>query len=297
MYGASQLCGSRVRVVFAVRLCGAYMIRVLVFDSGVGGLSVLDAIARSGAGLELDYLADTAWLPYGGKPDGDVAARVPALLDAISQQWAPDVVVIACNTASTIALEGARARLAMPVVGVVPPIKPAAAATKSGVIGLLATPATIRRPYTQDLIARFAADKIVIRVGSTALVDAAEAKLRGGQVDFRAIDDPIAALFAAPDGEAIDVVALSCTHFPLLLPELQAATPVRACQWIESGAAVARRVVELTAPPVGHSRACRAAFTDATSAEQLRTAFVSRGFEAFHLAEEAPEQRFSLRPM
>lgn len=131
--------------------------RVLVFDSGVGGLSVFDAIAASGFALELDYVADNAWLPYGLKSDADLRARVPALLHSMVQQWTPDLVVVACNTASTIALDAVRAALTVPVVGVVPPIKPAAAITRTGVIGLLATPATVRRAYTNDLITQFAA--------------------------------------------------------------------------------------------------------------------------------------------
>ena len=109
--------------------------RVLVFDSGVGGLSVFDAIAASKHALVLDYAADNAWLPYGLKSDEDLRARVPALLSSLVAQWAPDVVVVACNTASTIALEQVRAALSIPVVGVVPPIKPAAAQTQTGVIG------------------------------------------------------------------------------------------------------------------------------------------------------------------
>src|SRR5262245_50651678 len=125
--------------------------RVLVFDSGVGGLSVFDAIAASGKALELDYAADNAWLPYGLKSDAELRARVPALLAALAGQWSPDLIVVACNTASTIALDAVRAAVSVPVVGVVPPIKPAAALTRAGVIGLLATPATVRRAYTNDL--------------------------------------------------------------------------------------------------------------------------------------------------
>ena len=120
------------------------MKRVLVFDSGVGGLSVLDAIVASGHVLELDYVADNAWLPYGLKSDAELQARVPALLTSLVAQWSPEIVVVACNTASTIALDQTRAALGVPVVGVVPPIKPAAALSKTGVIGLLATPATVR---------------------------------------------------------------------------------------------------------------------------------------------------------
>src|SRR5215475_10984891 len=190
--------------------------RVLVFDSGVGGLSVFDAIAVSGAALELDYVADTAWLPYGLKSDAELRARVPALLHSMAQQWSPDLVVVACNTASTIALDAVRAALTVPVVGVVPPIKPAAALTRTGVIGLLATPATVRRAYTNDLIAQFAADKRVVRFGSAALVAAAEQKLRGEQVDKSAIAEAMEGLFGAPGGAELDVVALACTHFPLL---------------------------------------------------------------------------------
>src|SRR5689334_16343373 len=211
--------------------------RVLVFDSGVGGLSVFDAIAASGAELELDYVADNAWLPYGLKSDAELRSRVPALLHSMTQQWAPDLVVLACNTASTIALDAVRAALTIPVVGVVPPIKPAAALTRTGIIGLLATPATVRRAYTNDLIAQFAPDKRVIRFGSAALVAAAEEKLRGEPVKAAAIAEAIEGLFGAPGGGELDVVALACTHFPLLDKELREAAP-RACLWLDSGEAI-----------------------------------------------------------
>lgn len=251
--------------------------RALVFDSGVGGLSVLDAIAASGMGLELDYAADNAWLPYGLKSDADLRARVPALLTALTAQWAPDVVVIACNTASTIALDAVRAALTIPVVGVVPPVKPAALLTQTGVIGLLATPATVRRAYTDDLITRFAADKRVIRFGSAALVEAAERKLRGETVDNTAITEAIDGLFGAPGGAEIDVVALACTHFPLLRAELEAAAP-RPCVWLDSGEAIARRVREVVSAQDGATRARNAGFTDSTSVGALRAALASRAF-------------------
>ncbi|TPW07174.1 MAG: glutamate racemase [Alphaproteobacteria bacterium] len=183
--------------------------RALVFDSGVGGLSVLDAIVNAGLAVDLDYVADNAWLPYGEKPDAALVARVPALIRALVDEWAPDAVVIACNTASTIALDAVRAAIAAPVVGVVPPIKPAAEATKTGVIGLLATPATVARPYTDELIAKFAADKTVIRFGSTALVDAAERVLAGGEVNREAVAEALHGLFDAPGGDRLDVVALA----------------------------------------------------------------------------------------
>jgi len=264
------------------------MKRVLVFDSGVGGLSVLDAIAVRQHALELDYVADNAWLPYGLKSDAELRARVPALLQRLVEQWRPEAVVVACNTASTIALDAVRAVLTVPVVGVVPPIKPAAALTRTGVIGLLATPATVRRTYTDDLIAQFAADKKVVRHGSAPLVQAAEQKLRGDQPDASALAEALNGLFGAPDGAEIDVVALACTHFPLLTQELAAAAP-RAAVWLDSGEAIARRLAHVLAAEAGAARVRFAGFTDAASARALHPALQARGFAAFMQIRPAPE--------
>lgn len=250
--------------------------RALVFDSGVGGLSVLDAIVDAGLAIDLDYVADNAWLPYGEKPDAALVARVPALVRALVDAWAPDAVVIACNTASTIALDAVRAAIALPVIGVVPPIKPAAEATKTGVIGLLATPATVARPYTDELIAKFAIGKTVIRFGSTALVGAAERVLAGDELDGRAIDEAIDALFGHPRGGDLDVVALACTHFPLLRVALAAAAP-RPVLWLDSGAAIARRLKDVLALEEGAARLRRAGFTSSID-RRAWTAFEARGF-------------------
>lgn len=261
--------------------------RVLVFDSGVGGLSVLDAIARTEFALELDYVADNAWLPYGLKSDADLRARVPALLAQLCEQWTPAAVVVACNTASTIALADVRAALSVPVVGVVPPIKPAAEMSRSGMIGLLATPATIRRAYTDDLIAQFAANRSVIRFGSSALVEAAEAKLRGDALDGAAITEAIDGLFRVEGGDRLDAVALACTHFPLLADELSAAAP-RAVSWLDSGAAIARRVGQVTGASGGTPNMRRAGFTDIAQAGALRGALAARGFTEFAQIGAAP---------
>lgn len=268
--------------------------RVLVFDSGVGGLSVLDAVAASGHAFVLDYAADNAWLPYGLKTDEQLRARVPALLSRLVEQWAPDAVVVACNTASTIALDQVRTALTIPVVGVVPPIKPAAALTQTGVIGLLATPATVQRAYTDDLITQFADGKRVIRFGSTALVEAAERKLRGGPVDKSAIEEAINGLFGAAGGADIDVVALACTHFPLLADELAGAAP-RQCLWMDSGAAIARRLANVLIAEAGTPRVQRAAFTSGDSARALLRAFEARGFSDFSHIADAPS--FQVAPL
>lgn len=263
--------------------------RVLVFDSGVGGLSVLDAIAASDALLQLDYLADNAWLPYGLKSDAQLRERVPALLSRVSEDWAPDLIVVACNTASTIALEAVRTALTIPIVGVVPPIKPAAALTRTGVIGLLATPATVQRPYTNELIAQFAAGARVVRVGSAALVEAAERKLAGAPASDTAAAAAQACteLFGAPGGGEIDVVALACTHFPLLARELAAAAP-RPCVWLDSGEAIARRVRQLLIAPPGRPQLRQAGFTDAAAMRPAYPAFRARGFSDFQSVGPAP---------
>jgi glutamate racemase len=266
------------------------MKRALVFDSGVGGLSVFDAIASAGFALEIDYIADNAWLPYGLKSDAELQDRVPALLASLAAQWKPDIVVVACNTASTIALEQVRAALATPVVGVVPPIKPAAALTRTGTIGILATPATVRRAYTSDLIAEFAPDKRVIRFGSAALVAAAEAKLRGEPAPQSAITEAIEGLFGAPGGADLDVVALACTHFPLLAAELAVAAP-RACVWLDSGEAIARRVGHVLIAEQGVTTFRSAGFTDYAAAQAVLPAFHARGFAQFAQIGAAPEFR------
>jgi glutamate racemase len=210
---------------------------------------------------------------------------------ALATQLAPDVVVLACNTASTIALDAVRARLAQPVVGVAPPIKPAAALSRSRVIGLLATPATIHRAYTNDLAARFAADAHIVRFGSTALVEAAEAKLARRADPGGAVREAIAGLFGAPRGAEIDVVALACTHFPLLGAELAQAAP-RAVEWLDSGAAIARRVAAVSGCGEGAASARIAAFSGAPDPALLRNAFARRGF--FHYAAIGAPDAFEL---
>lgn len=216
----------------------------LVFDSGVGGLSVAADIRRAWPGLHLVYVADNAFLPYGEKTEAQLIARVPDLLAHWEAVYHPQLIVIACNTASTIVLPACRARLSVPIIGTVPAVKPAAAQSLSKVIGLLGTPGTVKRAYTDQLIADFANDVQVIRHGSTGLVAIAEAKLRGEAVDIDAVAREIAPIFAPPFGAQIDHIVLACTHFPLLREELAQAAP-HAVSWIDSGSAIARRVGQL----------------------------------------------------
>ena len=218
---------------------------LLLFDSGVGGLSVLAEVRKLLPDAPVIYAADNAGLPYGTKTEAQVAARVCGLLGRMAERFAPRLICIACNTASTIALGMVRDVLHVPVVGTVPAIKPAAAMTKTGTIGLLGTEATIRQRYVDSLEAEFAGGKRLLRFGAGELVAAAEAKLRGEPVDPAVYARAAAGLRSQPGGEAIDTLVLACTHFPLVADELvQAFGPGVA--FIDGAAGIARRVADLT---------------------------------------------------
>ncbi|MGQ0660237.1 glutamate racemase [Sphingosinicella sp.] len=218
---------------------------LLIFDSGVGGLSVLAEIARLMPTAPIVYAADSGGFPYGTKTEREVTARVPALLGRLEERYDPALIVIACNTASTIALDWVRAALDLPVVGTVPAIKPAAALSKTRTIGVLGTEATVVQPYVDRLAAEFAADCTVIRHGSAELVELAEAKLRGEPADADAYRAILAGLLNQPGGERIDTVVLACTHFPLVREELEAASP-RPLAFVDGAAGIARRTQWLT---------------------------------------------------
>jgi glutamate racemase len=218
---------------------------VLFFDSGVGGLSVLAPTAALLPHAPLVYVADSAGFPYGTRSESEIAARVPALLGRLAERFEPRLIVIACNTASTIALAAVRAALDVPIVGTVPAIKPAALLSETRVIGVLGTDATVRQPYVDDLAARFANDCTVLRHGSAELVEMAEAKLAGNAPDPERLRGVLDGLFAQPGGERMDVIVNACTHFPLLERELAAVAshPVR---FVDGGPGIARRVAHLT---------------------------------------------------
>lgn len=217
---------------------------LLFFDSGVGGLSVLGPTRELLPNAPIVYAADSAGYPYGTKSEAEIASRVPALLGRLVERFQPRLVVIACNTACTIALDQVRAALDLPVVGTVPAIKPAAEITKSGVIGVLGTEATIRQPYVDDLAERFAGHCTVLRYGSPELVALSEAKLAGEPVSVEQVRKAALPLFEQDRGGDIDTVVLACTHFPLLDQELAEAFP--GLNWVDGGAGIARRIAYLT---------------------------------------------------
>lgn len=217
---------------------------LLIFDSGVGGLSVLRPIRALLPFAPIVYVADSAGFPYGTKSAEEIAARVPALLGRLVGRFDPELVVIACNTASTIALDAVRAALDLPIVGTVPAIKPAAALSKTRVIGVLGTDATVRQPYVDRLSAEFASDARVIRHGSAELVELAEAKLRGETPDPAALARILRGLLDQPGGDRIDAIVLACTHFPLVRDELTAAAP-RPIMFVDGSEGIARRIAHL----------------------------------------------------
>jgi glutamate racemase len=218
---------------------------ILLFDSGVGGLTVLAELRKLLPQAPVIYAADNAGLPYGDKSEAQVAARVAGLLGRMTERLHPRLACIACNTASTIALDAVREVLEIPVVGTVPAIKPAAAMTRTGVIGLLGTEATIRQGYVDRLEAQFAADKTLLRLAAPELVSAAEARIRGEKVDGAVVIRAVEALRAMPGGKDIDTVVLACTHFPLLEPELAAAFGP-GIGFVHGAEGIARRIAALT---------------------------------------------------
>ena len=239
---------------------------ILFFDSGVGGLSVLGPTRALLPHAPIVYAADSAGFPYGTKSEGQLAARVPALLGRLVERYHPRLAVIACNTASTIALDHVRAALDIPVVGTVPAIKPAAEMSKSRVIGVLGTEATVRQPYVDNLAREFAADCAIVRHGSAELVALAEAKLAGEDVGQTAMEAAVAPLRKTAK---LDTVVLACTHFPLLEDELAAALP--GVSFVDGGQGIARRIAWLTRdqPWPDHTPPGIAVFTGGRPSESL----------------------------
>ncbi|MCA6964321.1 glutamate racemase [Pectobacterium carotovorum] len=217
---------------------------ILVFDSGVGGLSVYDEIRQLLPGLHYIYAFDNEAFPYGEKSQQFIIDRVVEIVSAVQQRHQLALVVIACNTASTISLPALRERFTFPVVGVVPAVKPAAKLTRNGVVGLLATRATVQRPYTHELIARFATDCQILSLGSSELVELAEAKLQGETISISELQKILRPWLRLP--EPPDTVVLGCTHFPLLAEELKMALP-DGTRLVDSGAAIAKRTAWLIA--------------------------------------------------
>ncbi|MBD8890363.1 glutamate racemase [Roseibium litorale] len=216
---------------------------ILVLDSGVGGLTVLREVRFKLPFERLVYVLDDAGFPYGAWEEGPLTDRLIALVGRQIDAHDPKAVLIACNTAFTLAGEALRKAFPGRVfVGTVPAIKPAAERTRSGLVSVLATPGTVRRAYTRDLIANFAKHCHVRLVGSDRLAEMTEAHLRGEAVpdeDLRAETE--ACFLEEKDGRRTDIVVLACTHYPFLTNRFREVAPWPV-DWLDPAEAIARQL-------------------------------------------------------
>ena len=220
---------------------------ILVVDSGVGGLSILAHLRTQLPAHTFVFACDNAALPYGTKPVPWLRERIVAVCQAAVGETGACALVVACNTASTVALDDLRRALTIPVIGTVPAVKPAAEQSQRGVIGVLATTTTINGAYLQRLVQQFASQCAVVNIAADALVGQAERKMRGDAVDDAVLETMLAPLWAHPQ---LDIVVLGCTHFPLVKEECEriARTHGRGeIRWLDSGAAIARRTADIVA--------------------------------------------------
>jgi glutamate racemase len=250
---------------------------ILVFDSGLGGLTVFREVVKARPDARYVYVADDAFFPYGSHGEEVLVGRVVPLMAELIATHAPDIVVIACNTASTLVLPHLRARFAVPFVGTVPAIKPACGASKSKLVSVLGTEATVKREYTRTLIRDFGQGCAVTLVGSAHFAAIAEAALHGKPVDDADLVREIAPCFVERDGRRTDTVVLACTHYPLLIGALERLMPWPV-DWIDPAPAIARRVIDLIGAATAGAGTARAIFTSgATPSAALAAALAKFG--------------------
>jgi glutamate racemase len=253
---------------------------ILVFDSGLGGLTVFREVAKTRPDARYIYIADDAFFPYGAHSEAKLVERVCALMGELIAAHRPDLVVLACNTASTLVLPHLRERFTVAFVGTVPAIKPACARSRSKRVTVLGTEATVSREYTRALIREFANGSEVALVGSAHLARFAEAQLHGAPVADCLIAREIAPCFRNDGERRTDTIVLACTHYPLLLDRLERLAPWPV-SFIDPAPAIARRVADLSGRASSGSEApiaARAVFTSGRPpSEELRTALAQFG--------------------
>ncbi|WP_448147993.1 glutamate racemase [Labrys miyagiensis] len=285
--GVDLLAGT----VYGVAVMSGRTPTVLVFDSGLGGLTVFSELRTALAGANFIYAADDAVFPYGRLPEEAVIARVVEVMQRLIPLHHPDLVVIACNTASTLVLPALRNRFSIPFVGTVPAIKPAVSLTRTGRVAILATPGTVKRDYTHQLIRSFADGIEVELVGATGLASLCEAHLEGYTVEDAAVLDEISPCFVDRDGKRTDVVVLACTHYPLLLDTMQRLAPWPVT-WLDPAPAIARRAADLAGPvslKALHADAAAVFTSGARITGDLRRALAERGLPAIAIEAMPPQ--------
>jgi len=267
--------------------------KILVFDSGLGGLTVFAETLRLRPDAHFVYAADDAGFPYGALSEEALVARVLFVMQRLIARESPDAIIIACNTAATLVLPHLRARFSeIPFIGTVPAIKPAASRSRSKFISVLATPGTVARDYTRELIRAYAADCSVALVGSSALAGLAEAFMQGEDPSDAAILREIEPAFVAREDQRTDCIVLACTHYPLLIDHFERVAPWPV-EWIDPAPAIARRTDHVLSEDLGFrpqpARAPRAApnhalFTGPSApAPKLAEALRARGIDTISL--------------
>jgi glutamate racemase len=217
---------------------------ILAFDSGLGGLTVFREVAKARPDANYVYVADDAFFPYGSRGEAELVARVGDLMGELIETHHPDLIVIPCNTASTLVLPHLRTRFRVPFVGTVPAIKPACAVSRTKRVAVLGTQATVSREYTRALIRDFANGSDVVLVGSARLAGFAEDELNGAPVADDLIAREIAPCFMDAGGRRTDTIVLACTHYPLLLERFERLSPWPVT-FVDPAPAIARRVADL----------------------------------------------------
>ncbi len=220
---------------------------ILIFDSGIGGLTILREVRVALPGRRIVYLGDDAGFPYGEWQEEALVPRIVSLFEQSLEAYTPELAIVACNTASTMILPALRDRFDIPFVGTVPAIKPATTYSASGLVSVLATPGTIQRRMVQELISDHANMVKVKLVGSTGLARLAEEHMQGLQIDQQKLASEIAPCFVEEGGQRTDIVVLGCTHYPFLVHEMRKRAPWPV-DWIEPAEAIARRALDLIGP-------------------------------------------------
>lgn len=244
--------------------------RILVFDSGLGGLTVFAEVARAWPGAALTYAADDAGFPYGRLSEAALVARVQDVMARLIARHAPDLAVVACNTASTLVMGPLRSRFPdVAFVGTVPAIKPAAASSLSKMFSVLATPGTVARDYTRELVRAYAGHCAVNLVGAANLAGLAERFMQGAAVADADIRAEIMPCFVETGARRTDTIVLACTHYPLLTERFKILAPWPV-DWIDPAPAIARRAAHVLAETLGFKRG-------AADAAQAGEAFFTSG--------------------
>jgi glutamate racemase len=256
---------------------------ILVFDSGLGGLTVYREIAAARPDARFIYVADDAGFPYGSLPEAALIERCNSVIGEMIAKAKPDLIVIACNTASTLALSHLRSHFPKAsFVGTVPAIKPACSQSRTKQVSVLGTQATVSREYTRALIREFGQGCDVTLVGAANLAALAEAELNGSPPPDNSIAAEIAPCFVDTGAARTDTVVLACTHYPLLLDRLRKLAPWPV-DFIDPAPAIARRVVELLGAPTARGQTAAPQFiftTGRASTPTLTSALASFGLAA-----------------